>query len=64
MLQNGLNKLSISFLLEGTMCKLLKIGQVVLEKKKIKDNMMLNLYITRGIGERINADPNLNVLLL
>ena len=35
---------------EGSMLNLVKIGQVVSEKKMFKDNIILNMYIAKGQG--------------
>ena len=47
---------------EGPMWNLVKIGQSVLEKKTLKDFMVLYLYIAQGQGHithrRQNFDPN------
>ena len=48
--------------IEGLMWILVKIGQVVLEKKTLKDFMVLYLCIAQGQGQIIpkgqNFDPN------
>ena len=48
-------------LAEGSMWNLVKIGQVVLEKKKIKIYMILNMYIAKGQGHITTRWQNLTV---
>ena len=75
MMQNHLNSVNIPST-EGPVWNLVKIGQVVLEKKTFKDFkvLYLYLYIAQGQGQIIprggggggcqNFDPYLNILLL
>ena len=58
LLEQSVNILST----EGPMWNLVKIGQVVSEKKTFKDFMVLYLYIAQGQGQITprgqNSDPN------